>query len=219
VFPLDPHATWGWLASRLYEVVVTAGAKRLHELLLTQVPGPIRGEVLEVGAGAGHTAVLLARQHPAVRVLGVDSSPDMVRMARRRARRERLLNLEFQEGNALALPFPEGRFDGVLSVASFKHWRSPVQGLREIHRTLKPGGWMCVVEADRGASTETLERFARNWPWIPPALFTHGFRDFVTASSVRLQEAEALVRQVPFSHRGVEAWPDMPFWIMRALKP
>lgn len=218
MFPFDQHATWGRLASRLYETVVSARAESLHELLLTQVKEPIRGKVLEVGAGAGHTAVLLARRHPGAQVLGVDSSPDMVRMAQRRARSERLANLEFQEGNALALPFPEGCFDGALSVASLKHWPSPAQGLRELHRTLKPGGWMLVVETDRAAPRETVERFARHWPWIPPALFTQGFRRFVTASSLRLEDAERLLRQVPFSHRRVEAWPDMPFWIMRALK-
>jgi trans-aconitate 2-methyltransferase len=53
--------------------------------LLLQIPGDLEpGEIWDLGCGTGEHAAVLAARHPAARVHGLDSSPDMLAVARRR---------------------------------------------------------------------------------------------------------------------------------------
>ena len=70
------------------------------------------------------------------------------------------LNIAFDEGWSTSLPFPEGRFDRVLSSLFFHHLDRDGKraALREVHRVLKPGGELHV--ADWGAAANPLMRAA-----------------------------------------------------------
>jgi ubiquinone/menaquinone biosynthesis C-methylase UbiE len=118
------------------------------------------GTVLDAGCGPGRLALRLAQEMPATRVTGVDVSPEMIALARERAR---TLGLDgratFEVGDVSELPFGDGQFDMVVSTLSVHHWPDPVAGLTEIHRVLKPGarafiydvpGWLARLEAARG---------------------------------------------------------------------
>src|SRR5215203_6098622 len=76
--------------------------------------------VLDVGSGPGHQALEMS---PMVgssgRVNGVDISASMLRIAR--ARCEGVRNVEFHEGDALHLPFPDATFDAVMSSMVFEY--------------------------------------------------------------------------------------------------
>jgi ubiquinone/menaquinone biosynthesis C-methylase UbiE len=75
---------------------------------------------------------------------GVDRSPSMVDIARKRS--AALPNVEFAVGPAEALPFPDDAFTMVWSAHSFHHWSDPEQGLLEARRVLGPGGRLLIVE-------------------------------------------------------------------------
>jgi ubiquinone/menaquinone biosynthesis C-methylase UbiE len=99
------------------------------------------GEVLDVGCGPGRLAIHLAWQAPSLTVTGIDISPEMIELARRRAEASGLSDrVHFQVADAAALPFPDHQFDRVVSTLSLHHWTEPVRGLAEIRRVLKPTG-------------------------------------------------------------------------------
>ena len=124
-----------------------------------------RGRILDVGAGPGRLAVALARTYTDIRIVGVDPSPEMVERARETSKRAGLDDrVSFEQGNAVALPFPDASFDDVLSTLSMHHWPDPARGLAEVYRVLRPGGVARIYDVvdwirrseDRGAGITDL---------------------------------------------------------------
>ena len=103
---------------------------KLGEPLLELLTVPAPARVLDLGCGDGAlTSELCARGYD---VLGVDSSPEMVRAARARG-----LSAEVADGHAL--PF-DSEFDAVFSNAAL-HWLlRPDDAIASVHRALRPGG-------------------------------------------------------------------------------
>lgn len=225
---LDGRGTWGALSARLYDALVARGQEALYDELLAvflRAPGaPERqqtAELLDVGCGPGHAATRLLAGSPALRVVGLDSSPEMVRLARERARALGLSGrARFVVGDAQALPFPEASFDGAVSLASIKHWPDRARGLAELHRVLRPGAPLLVVEADRGAGDGALDAWARRWPWLPPLALRLAFRGFIARGSIDADEAQALLAASPFA--GAGAWGPLhgtPLLALSVRKP
>ena len=109
------------------------------QLALVSSPSP--GDViLDVGTGSGLAVRELCKTTPSVGlVVGIDSSEEMMRLARRRAASAGLRNVKFLKMLAEELRFPDGFFDIVVSncginVAHFS------QCVTEISRVLRPGG-------------------------------------------------------------------------------
>jgi len=101
--------------------------------------------VLDVGCGPG-LAVAYAAGMSRSRVVGVDASATMVRLARRRNHAEvRDGRVEIRLADAARLPFPDGAFTRVGSMNSLQFWIEPDEGLRQLHRVLEPGGRVAMV--------------------------------------------------------------------------
>lgn len=94
--------------------------------------------VLDMGCGAGHTAIAAARK--AREVIGLDLTPEMVERATRLAAERGVANVTFQVGNVMGLPFDDASFDVVTSRVSAHHYLDPTKALAEAARVLKPGG-------------------------------------------------------------------------------
>lgn len=130
----------------------TASANQFALQLLDLHP---TDHVLEVGFGHGVTIARLAAAVSGGFVAGVDPSAGMCRMASRRNRDSIVRKLvDLRQGRAEALPYPDGRFDKVLSVHTLYFWREPDRALAEIRRVLKPAGrlvlaWRYDAEAVR----------------------------------------------------------------------
>ncbi|HZS62637.1 MAG TPA: methyltransferase domain-containing protein [Gemmatimonadaceae bacterium] len=122
---------------------------------------------LDVGCGTGSLAIA-AKRHvgPSGTVCGIDASPEMIARATKKAKRARM-PVDFQQALAQALPFPDARFDAVLSTVMLHHLTRPARPefAREVRRVLKPGGHVLVV--DFGPTRSHLTR-------ILPRLHRHG---------------------------------------------
>jgi ubiquinone/menaquinone biosynthesis C-methylase UbiE len=112
--------------------------------------------VLDVGTGAGALALALA---PLVReVVGLDPVPELLELARARARP----NTEFLEGDGAALPFPDGSFDLAGTLRTLHHVTEPECVVAELVRVTRPGGCVLVVDQlapDDSAQAAVLHEF------------------------------------------------------------
>ena len=99
--------------------------------------------VLDVATGTGKQAFAFARR--GCDVVGIDLSPDMLRVA---ARKNKYANARFQLADATALPFPDARFD--IACISFGLHEMPAaireRTVRELARVTKQGGMVLVVD-------------------------------------------------------------------------
>ncbi len=104
--------------------------------------------ILDVGCGTGDDVrALAAVVGPSGRVTGVDSSAAMISEARQRS--ETLsLPVEFCVGDAHALAFPDGTFDGARTDRTLQHLERPAGALAEMARVTRPGGRLVVSEPD-----------------------------------------------------------------------
>jgi ubiquinone/menaquinone biosynthesis C-methylase UbiE len=147
------------------------------------------GDVLEVAIGTGRN---IPSYPPEVRLTGIDWSPAMLELARRRAD-ELHRSVELTAGDAQALPFPDGSFDTVVSTFSLCAIPDDRRAVAEMARVLRPGGTLLL--ADHVASTL--------WPlwtvqWlveratIPLAgeHFLRRPRSHVTATGLRVEHSE-----------------------------
>jgi ubiquinone/menaquinone biosynthesis C-methylase UbiE len=118
-------------------------AERTAEIALQAVPSP--RAVLGVGCGTGVLLRLLAeRLRGKVPLLGLDPSPAMIAEAHAVADLDARVRLV--EGAAEELPFPDDRFDLVVSSVSFDHWADQSRGLHEAARVLAPGGRLVLAD-------------------------------------------------------------------------
>ena len=100
---------------------------------------------IDVAAGTGLLAAELAdRVGPFGRIVAVDLSPAMVERGTARARD--IVQLEFVLGDALALPFDDGRFGAATIAFGLGALSDPVAGLRELRRIVRPGGRVVCLE-------------------------------------------------------------------------
>jgi Methylase involved in ubiquinone/menaquinone biosynthesis len=104
-------------------------------------------QVLEVGHGPG--ALLRLIQDAGTTVAGVDPSPEMCEMARRRLRS----GSDIRVGTAEATGHPDASFDAVVSVNNVPMWSDLDAGFVELRRVLRPGGRLLV--AWHGGETPT----------------------------------------------------------------
>ena len=101
--------------------------------------------VLEVGSGPGVALELMAARATHGLVAGVDPSDVMVRQARRRnwaAVQDGRVVLH--QGTVAALPYADAFFTKALALHSIYFWPSIEEGVRELHRVLRPGGRLAI---------------------------------------------------------------------------
>ena len=91
--------------------------------------------VLDVACGSGNAAIAAARC--GCDVVGIDYVPALLERGRRRAEAEGV-TVELREGDAEAIPFPDGSFDAVLSVFGVDVRARPPPGGRRAHARLPP---------------------------------------------------------------------------------
>ena len=120
---------------------------RGRDLALMLEALPLRGDerVLDVGCGAGHTAVAFSGLVGEVHAL--DLTQAMLDQTGVLAGERGIENLRLRRGDAEALPYPDDHFDGVTSRLSAHHYPHPELAVSEIARVLRPGGWLLLSDS------------------------------------------------------------------------
>jgi trans-aconitate 2-methyltransferase len=129
--------------------------------LLAQVPLDAPRRVADLGCGPGNSTELLIARFPDADVIGVDSSPDMLRQAR-----ERLPRCTFVEGD-LATWMPEPGIDLLFGNAVFQWVPDHPKVLARLLQALPPGGVLAVQMPDntREPALTLMDQVAGSGPW------------------------------------------------------
>lgn len=103
--------------------------------------------VLDLGSGAGNDCfVARAEAGPEGKVIGVDFTPAMIKMARQNAERLGFNNVEFREGDIEALPVSDQSVDVIVSNCVLNLAPDKALVFAEIMRTLRPGGHFSISD-------------------------------------------------------------------------
>ena len=173
-------------------------------------------EVLDLACGHGRIANRLAER--GARVTGLDATASFLERARADAAKRRV-QVEYVDGDMRSLPWPDGRFDRVLSwFTSFGYFSDAENRrvLREARRSLRPGGRMLI---ENNNLVELLPR------WLPSVVSERDVDLVIDRSSFDAATARAItertvvrdgrVRRFHFSVRMFLA-PELRDWLVDA---
>jgi ubiquinone/menaquinone biosynthesis C-methylase UbiE len=129
-----------WIVPRLLDLAMRS---RLLDNYRQRTIETARGLLLEVGVGSG---LNLPFYGPAVaRVVGLDPSPELLRLARMRAA-DAVVPVSLLRGSAEHIPFADTVFDTIVMTWTLCSIPNPVAALTEMRRILRPGGRLIFVE-------------------------------------------------------------------------
>jgi demethylmenaquinone methyltransferase / 2-methoxy-6-polyprenyl-1,4-benzoquinol methylase len=101
-------------------------------------------EILDVGCGTGDLSLAFSALGP---VIGCDFCHPMLQIGRSKVARSRSAHpIRLLEGDVLALPFPDARFDAVVSAFVLRNLSDALKGLQEMRRVLRCGGVLAVLD-------------------------------------------------------------------------
>jgi len=130
--------------------------------------------VLDVGTGTGLIVPWIADKLDSGKVIGTDISEKMLERARERVEKLGLSSkAEFVKDDAEAMMFPDASFDKVIATYTLTTIPDPAAMMKEIHRVLKPGGILVLL--DTGPPTETKGNTLYYWMKFTARLF--GYTD------------------------------------------
>ncbi len=112
---------------------------------LKACPEPFRGQVLEVGAGAGWTSQRILETFPQVELTATDIDVH-VNEQFRQLQTVYGQRLKFRQADVLQLPFDRNSFDVVLAVYVMHHLDDATLGLQQLLRVLRPGGLLGILD-------------------------------------------------------------------------
>ena len=158
----------------------------VFQMLESELPDWRTKKILDAGCGTG--AILERLGNPDTNV-GIDLAPEAISFCRQRGLRNA------QQGDIAALPFSENSFDAVICSSVIYHeWVQDVgAALRELHRVLRPGGFLFVN--------------------VPAFQFLHSAHDeaVMTARRFRKKEIRSLLRENNFVIERLTYWTTLLF--------
>jgi SAM-dependent methyltransferase len=128
--------------------------------------------VLDLCCGAGASAIRSAHAvGPGGAVLGIDVAAPLLELARDRAAREGLANIEFRPGDAMATGLPDGAFDAVVCVFGVFFAADMAAFVAEMWRLVRPGGVLAVTTWGPGLFEPANSCFWEAVREVEPPLF------------------------------------------------
>ena len=154
----------------VYEAVFEPFTLQLAEAAIATLGLTAGDSVLDVGAGSGGAALLMAGQ--GLRVTAIDASQRMAERSSARAA-ERGFKIDARAMDGQALQFGDATFDAALSVLGVVLFPDAERGLAEMRRVVRPGGRVAVVTwtrpQDYELATGLRAAIQAVWPEQPPA--------------------------------------------------
>ena len=191
---VKPGINERWRSSEIEPLIGTLESESreiyVNRELLAAVAAPRPGSaVADVGAGSGFMSEQFARiVGPSGVVYAVDINPVMMQHVARKAAEKGIENIETVVCTDTSVNLPPGSVDMIFICDTYHHFEYPVSTMRTIHRALRPGGEIVLVEFTRDA--------AASGQWIMDHVRAgrEVFVDEITAAGFELVD----VHDVPF---------------------
>ncbi|HEV2259003.1 MAG TPA: methyltransferase domain-containing protein [Streptosporangiaceae bacterium] len=173
--PLNEHAeraarTYGAAADH-YTLAALSFWDRFGSATVSRLPLAPGAFVLDLCCGAGASAIPAAHAvGPAGRVLGIDAAGPMLELARAKAGRQGLANIEFRCGDATRTGLADGSFDAVVCVFGVFFAPDMTAFMREMWRLVRPGGVLAVTTWGAGLFQPANSHFWRCVGQVEPSL-------------------------------------------------
>ena len=171
-------------------------------------------KILEVASGPGYLSIELAKR--GFDVVGVELSADFVEIGKKNAI-EAGVEVDFQAGNAAAIPQSESSFDFLVCMAAFKNFSEPQKAMNEMHRVLKQGGTALIIDMNRENTNADIEEAMRDYPGMKGFdrwLVKLSFKTFLKNGAYSQQELEAFIYNSAFqSHEIVKHGTGFRIWL------
>lgn len=104
-------------------------------------------EILDVATGTGDFAILTAKKLKPRKLIGIDISHGMIEVGLKKVTKEGLdKTITLQTDDCMHLSFPDNSFDAVTVAYGVRNFENLDCGLKEMHRVLRPGGRLVIIE-------------------------------------------------------------------------
>jgi ubiquinone/menaquinone biosynthesis C-methylase UbiE len=166
------------------------------------------GEILDVGTGPARIAIALCQADPAARLLAADLADAMLELARRNVAAAGLeARIECIQGDAKALPWPDGRFEAVISNTIVHHIPEPAPALAEMVRLVANGGTLFVRDLARPATDSEVAALVATYAGSEPPAARALFEASLHAA-LTVPEVQAIARALGLPPEGVAMTSD-----------
>ena len=128
-----------------YERMMGIWSRRVGEIFLDWLRLPTGQKCVDIGCGNGAFTEMLVERCAPAEVQGIDPSPEQIAFARARHTAK---VAEFRLGDAMALPFPDNRFDAATMALVIFFVPEPAKGVAEMVRVIRPGGIVAAYAWD-----------------------------------------------------------------------
>jgi len=147
-----------WPVTRLYDKYANRLFVKWFRLIARNIAEKgISGTILDIGTGPGRLPLEIAKRLDKVKVIGIDLSEDMVKIAKKNAEKEGLTDrVEFRVGSAYKTGFADCSIDLIVSTGVVHHLKEPLRFFNEIYRILKNGKEAWLYDGRRDANKQEL---------------------------------------------------------------
>ncbi len=141
--------------------------REVERILLDLVSTREVKRLLDIGTGTGRVLELLATRVP--ELTGIDSSSEMLQVARATLARKGIRNCALRRCNMYQIPMPGRSFDAVTIHQVLHFAESPEQVIAEASRLLAPGGRLFIIDFEEHQLDDLREEHAHRWLGFKPA--------------------------------------------------
>jgi tocopherol O-methyltransferase len=123
-------------------------------------------QVLDAGCGVGGTTIYLAEKYPTVTFTGIAIAPSEIELATEFAAQNKVTrNTRFLQNNYSRTSFPDCSFNGIIALESINYAQNTKEFLQEMHRVLKPGGRLVILDGFRlqRKLSSLMQRVYHHW--------------------------------------------------------
>lgn len=181
-----------------------------YRMIAREVSTVANGTLLDIGTGPGILPLEIGKLLPAAKIIGMDLSEKMIKIAGKNKEKLGMTNVEFKVMDANTLEFNDNSLDMVISTGSLHHWKQPVKIIDEIYRCLKQGCEAWIYDGFSGASDADIDTcIAKRGGVFPPRglarriLGIHGFSQEEYDTILTKMVAETKFKTCAFETRGI----------------